>query len=123
MAKNIVNDIFEFNGTLGNVIGYKWHGIQCYRSKPFQQKDPKTPKQIAQRNRLKVFNQFAKKCMDEVLKQIWNRGAVQMTGYNLFVKKNLSLMDLLCEITEYSNLTLSVGKLELPHRFNPNYSY
>jgi hypothetical protein len=117
MAKNIVNDIFGFSGTLGNVIGYKWRGIQCYRSKPFQQKDPKTPKQVSQRIRFTAFQPLAKKCLNKTLKEIWKRCAVEMTGYNLFIKKNMRITDELGKITDYSNLTLSVGKLELPYEF------
>jgi hypothetical protein len=117
MAKNKTNNVFAFSGTLGNIIGYQRLGVQCFRSKPICFKDANSPKQVAQRNRLKAINQFAKKCMNEVLKQIWKRCAVEMTGYNLFIKKNMRITDELGKITDYSNLTLSVGKLELPYEF------
>jgi len=117
MAKYSGNNVFAFSGALGNIIGYERFGVQCYRTKPVCYRDANSPKQVAQRNKLKAFNLFAKKCMNEVVKQIWKRCAVEMTGYNLFVKKNMRLMDLQGKITDYSDLILSVGKLVLPWEF------
>jgi hypothetical protein len=117
MAKNSGNNVFGFTGTLGNIIGFQWRGIQCFRAKPAFVSDPNSPKQIAQRNRFKAIQLLAKQCLNKTLKEIWKRCAVEMTGYNLFTKKNMPLMDEQGKITDYSKLKLSEGILPLSNKF------
>jgi hypothetical protein len=117
MAKNSGNNVFGFTGTLGNIVGFQWHGIQCFRARPNFVRNPNSPKQVAQRTRFKAIQLLAKQCLSKTLKEIWKRGTVEMTGYNLFTKKNIRIFDELGKITDYSKLKLSVGILPLPNEF------
>jgi hypothetical protein len=117
MARNRGNNLFQFSGTIGNIVAYQRHGKQCFRIKAKHVKDAKSIKQEIQRNRFNAVVQLSKKCLNEVLVRVWKRGAAHMTGYNLFVKKNIRLIDKNCEITDYENLKMSVGKLLLPSGF------
>jgi hypothetical protein len=117
MARNRGNDLFQFSGTIGNIVAYQWRGKQCFLTKSKHVKDAKSIKQVIQRNRFNTVQRLSKECLNEVLKRIWRRGATHMTGYNLFFKKNIRLIDKNCEITDYENLKMSVGKLLLPSGF------
>jgi hypothetical protein len=117
MAKCINNDLFSLSGKVGNVIISQRFGNQYIRIKPSFIRDAKSPKQVEQRNRFAATYHLVKRSHDEVLKQIWNKGVVKMSGYNLFVKTNIGVFDEEGEITDYNKLILSVGKLRLPYEF------
>ena len=117
MAKCVNENPLRFSGTIGNIIICQRKDSQYIRVKPCCYRDAKSPKQVALRNRFAAFQLLTKKCLNKTLKEIWKRATVEMTGYNLFTKKNMRLMDELGKINDYSSLTLSVGKLELPYEF------
>jgi len=52
--------------------------------------------------------------MDNIVHPIWDREAVKMSGYNLFVKYNLPAFDKNGDIPDHSKLSFSVGDLILP---------
>jgi hypothetical protein len=117
MAKLLEGNVPMFSGAFGNIIAYQLYGKQCFRSKPIQVKDPKTEKQIANRQRFKAINVFAKKSLDTVTKQIWECCSDRMTGRNLFVKRNIAFFNQDGYISDYKNLKLSMGKISLPSQF------
>jgi len=58
LSKGILGGI---SGTVGNVVGGRWRGIDYIRSKPTSVRNPKTEAQQAQRMRFKLVMSFLKK--------------------------------------------------------------
>lgn len=58
LSKGILGGI---SGTVGNVVGGRWRGIDYIRSKPSSVKNPKTEGQLAQRMRFSMVMNFLKK--------------------------------------------------------------
>lgn len=50
-----------FSGKVGNVVGSTWNGVSYMRAVPTNVKDPKTPKQLAQRQRFGLVTSFMRK--------------------------------------------------------------
>lgn len=50
----------SFKGKIGTVVGSNWNGVNYMRSLPENQKDPKTEKQMAVRQRFALVNRFLK---------------------------------------------------------------
>jgi hypothetical protein len=103
-----------FSGTVGTVIGFFKHGKYFIRAKNRSHHDAGTDKQWAVRNRFKGFLTFASKINLEVIRPIWSAYGTTMTGWCLFMKKNIAWFDKDGNIADYSNLTLSLGVLPLP---------
>jgi hypothetical protein len=103
-----------FSGTVGTVIGFFKHGKYFIRAKNISHHDAGTDKQKAVRNRFKGFLTFASRINLEVIRPIWSAYGITMTGWSLFMKKNIASFDKDGNIADYSNLTLSLGVLPLP---------
>jgi hypothetical protein len=103
-----------FSGTVGTVIGFFKHGKYFIRAKNRSHHDAGTDKQWAVRNRFKGFLTFASRINVEVIRPVWSAYGITMTGWCLFMKKNIAWFDKDGNIADYSNLTLSLGVLPLP---------
>ncbi|RZT96000.1 hypothetical protein EV201_0629 [Ancylomarina subtilis] len=103
-----------FSGKVGNIIGGSWKGIDYMRVKASSVKDANTIKQQNQRAKFKACVSLAKSVMTTIVRPIWNRKAIKMTGFNLFVKTNLPVFDNSGAISDYPNLKFSIGQLPLP---------
>jgi hypothetical protein len=103
-----------FSGTVGTVIGFFKHGKYFIRAKNRSHHDAGTDKQWAVRNRFKGFLTFASRINVEVIRPVWSAYGITMTGWSLFMKKNIAWFDKDGNIADYSNLTLSLGVLPLP---------
>lgn len=112
MAKVNLGIISSLSGSIGNVVGTKWKSIDCLRLKPDKVKNPKTEKQVAHRNKFKGVVTLSKELKHSVIQPIWNGASDVMTGYNLFVKKNIGAFSSEGEIEDFSKLVMSVGVLE-----------
>ncbi len=102
------------SGKVGNVVGASWKGIDYIRIKPDHIANPNTEAQANHRAKFKEVTALAKKIMSPIIRPIWNRSAVKMTGYNLFVQKNIDAFGIDGEIEDFSKLSLSSGSLDLP---------
>jgi len=102
------------SGTVGNVVGGSWKGIDYLRGKAENYNDAQTEGQVNQRTRFAACAAFSKPIMDTLIKPIWDRKAVHMSGFNLFMKTNIDLFDDGGQLTGLENLKLSVGNLPLP---------
>jgi hypothetical protein len=103
-----------FSGTVGTVIGFFKHGKYFIRAKNLSHHDAGTDKQWEVRNRFKGFLTFASRINLEVIRPVWSAYGITMTGWCLFMKKNIASFDKDGNIADYSNLTLSLGVLPLP---------
>ncbi len=50
----------SFSGTVGNVVGATWRSISYMRSLPANMRNPRTEKQVTQRNRFSLIGKFLK---------------------------------------------------------------
>lgn len=103
-----------FSGKVGKVIGGSWKGIDYMRGIPSSVANPQTEGQVTQRNKFGACVALAKPVLDSIIRPIWNKKAVKMTGINLFTKTNLPVFDELGEIVDFDNLKFSIGDLPLP---------
>lgn len=78
-----------FSGKVGAVIGTSWKGIQVMKGIPASVANPNTAGQQEQRGAFKKTVYDATILLPTFIKAIWDRQAHQMSGYNLFVKKNV----------------------------------
>lgn len=100
-----------FSGKVANVIGGSWKGIAYMRSQPLSVANPRTTGQVAQRDRFSFTAVFASVILATWIKPLWDRFAVQMSGYNHFVSINSKLM-LDWGTTVWANVVMSTGKME-----------
>jgi len=78
-----------FSGKVANVVGTSWKGIAIMKSIPLSVANPRTTAQMAQRNKFSSVVLFAAAILTPVIKPLWDRFAIQMSGYNAFVRANI----------------------------------
>jgi len=81
------------SGTVGNVVGGSWKGISYLRVKADHHSDANTEKQIQYRAKYSACVALACSIINTIIRPIWNRKAVKLTGINLFTKANLQVFD------------------------------
>lgn len=79
-----------FSGKVGSVVGSSWKGIPVMKSLPPSVSNPKTAKQIAQRNNMSQLVSMAQPILADVLKPLLDRFQSKQSGYNAFIKENMS---------------------------------
>ncbi|TKG95509.1 hypothetical protein EYV94_08690 [Puteibacter caeruleilacunae] len=106
------------SGKVGNLVGGSWMGKDYWRIIPAKVKNPRTPDQQAQRNRLGCSSKLATYLNDMITKDIFNayveEKQLSMLGRNLFIRHNIHALEQDGSISDYSMLKLSVGSLSLP---------
>lgn len=106
-------------GRIGNMILYVSRG-KCYaRKAPEKVHNPRTPSQMAQRNKITATQIFYRTVKETLLADIWRLAAKDMTmsGVNLFVKRNFPAFDGKGEIADYAKIHFSAGTLPTGDRF------
>ena len=78
-----------FSNKIGNVVGTSWKGISVMRSLPQSVHNPKTEAQEEQRTNFAVASKLGSQLLDAVIKPFWDKRAIRMSGYNLWLRKNL----------------------------------
>lgn len=78
-----------FSNKIGNVVGTSWKGISVMRSLPQSVHNPKTEAQEEQRTNFAVASKLGSQLLDAVIKPFWDKKAIRMSGYNLWVQNNL----------------------------------
>lgn len=78
----------SFTGKVGNVVGSTWNGISYMRAIPSNVKDPKTPKQLAQRQRFGLVTSFLRK-FKPVVTLGFKSGAGNMSPLNRATSFNI----------------------------------
>lgn len=80
-----------FSNSVGNVVGSSWKGIATMKAKPLSVANPRTAGQVVQRDKMSNVVAFAKLILVSMIKPLNDRFAGQMSGFNLFVQRNLAL--------------------------------
>lgn len=78
------------SGKIGGVVGSSWKGINVLKTKPLSVANPNTAEQIAQRTKFSNSVGFAKQILSDYIKPLWDRFAGQMSGFNAFIKANIT---------------------------------
>ena len=79
----------KMTGKVGPVVGSKWKGLNTVRSYQPKPKNPKTTAQKIQRAKFKLIVALGRKCLPFVRVSL-AKAYAKMSGYNAFVKLNLS---------------------------------
>lgn len=109
-----------FNGKVGAVIGSSWRGKSVMRGIAQSIKNPKTPKQVAQRNFFACVNGIASQFSEEQLRTFFPNPVKGMTSRNLLVKQ----LSAACTVTDDekafdATLIESLGNASGIHDFGP----
>ncbi|NJK83478.1 MAG: hypothetical protein HC912_06295 [Saprospiraceae bacterium] len=81
------------SGKIANVVGGAWKGINYLRSLPVSVANPRTTPQVNQRNKLKTAVRLAKQILAGWIKPLWDRFAIEKSGYNAWVSENIANLD------------------------------
>lgn len=77
-----------FSKKIGNIVGSSWKGIAVMKSLPLSVANPNTGLQQGVRTQFAAAIAFASDLLPIFIKKVWNRGAMQMSGFNAFVQAN-----------------------------------
>lgn len=100
------------SGKVANVIGGSWKGIEYLRSMPLSVANPRTTSQVANRNRFKSVTVLASEMLTTIVKPLWDRFAVSMSGYNDFCKVNKDVFN--DGVFTPASFVISKGKMDAP---------
>lgn len=98
-------------GKIGNVVGSSWKGIAVIKSKPLSVANPRTTKQVAQRTKMANVVAFAQTILASIIKPLNDRFAQQASGFNDFVRRNISLFENATP-SPAANLQISSGQMD-----------
>lgn len=104
------------SGTIGDRVYSSWKGISYSRSKPVSIKNPRTPGQLAQREKFNVILKFLKPCK-EFVRIGFQTKAKNMSAFNYatsFIYKNALTGENPDLSIDYSKVMLSMGNLDGP---------
>jgi len=89
MAKIKQGILGGFSGSVANIVGSSWKGMAVMKSKPLSVANPRTAKQVAQRNAFKAASQTAAGCKANIIKPFWDKSAQYMSGANAWMSDNV----------------------------------
>jgi len=101
-----------FSNKIGNIVGSSWKGIAVMKSLPLSVANPRTAAQVNQRNKFAAVVAIASTMLSEIVKPLWDRFAVQQSGYNAFIQANISAFNDNGDLTNQNDFFISQGKLE-----------
>ena len=97
------------SGKVGNVVGASWKGIDYVRGYAIPS-NPQTTDQQEQRAKFAWAVMFGKELLSTICQRYWNHIHPRMSGFNAFVKTNVSLTDPMGGIQEGNQIL--TGSLE-----------
>lgn len=99
-----------FAGKVANVVGTSWKGIAVIKSLPLSVANPRTSDQVAQRTKFSTMTKFASFILASMIIPLMNRFAVQMSGFNMFVRINTANVNAVGDIS-YAEINFGTGRL------------
>lgn len=100
-----------FSNKVANVVGSSWKGIAYMRAMPLSVANPRTAGQVTQRTKFGTISSFASNFVGSWIQPLWNRFAVQASGFNDFVQRNIVYVSS-GGVINYAGLQMSRGKLD-----------
>lgn len=104
----------EVSGKVGPVIASRCFGVNYFKSKPLVYRDAKSESQKAVRKKFSKIGSLAISLLPTVIRPVWDKRVENLSGYNLFMKKNFKNVDPELSLTECEKLIISFGDLSLP---------
>jgi hypothetical protein len=98
------------SGRVGPVVGGSWKGIAYLRGYQPQVAQPNTAAQVAQKSKMRGAVDLAKSLLTQIIKPLNDRWAVRMSGYNLWVSRNIEAFSSL-GVPDPLELIMSEGSL------------
>ena len=113
----------KLKGKVDGLVYYTVNGITHIRSYPEKIKNPRSPLQEEQRNRLRDAMTLYKTIRHTPLEKIWQCATRQsnLTGANLFIKMHIAAFFGDGKVTDYGKLHFSCGRLPQGDRFQAHY--
>lgn len=99
-----------FSGKVANIIGTSWKGIAVIKAMPLSVANPMTAGQVAQRALFKNCSLFGVVILAVIIKPLWDRFSIRMSGFNSFVRDNIDLFAAELPIPA-SGMIISKGKM------------
>ena len=106
-----------FSGKIGNIVGSSWKGIAVMKTLPLSVSNPRTAKQVTQRNKFSDAVELAQTILVGIIKPLWDRFAVKQSGFNHFLQQFIKLKpgsDLA------SKVKMAMGQMDILAEFNAN---
>lgn len=100
-----------FSGKVGGIVGTSWKGIGVMKAMPLSVANPKTAKQVNNRDRNTAVLRFAQAVGTSFIRTYWNRFAKGMSGFNDFMSVNYAAFDAVGGVYQEGKMFTSVGKL------------
>lgn len=79
------------SGSVANVVMTAWKGVAVIKSKPLTVANPQTAAQNSQRGKFSGIVGIAQYILASILQPVWNGFAQTMSGYNMFIQKNIQI--------------------------------
>lgn len=79
------------SGSVANVVMTAWKGVAVIKSKPLTVANPQTAAQTSQRGKFSGIVGIAQYILASILQPVWNGFAQTMSGYNMFIQKNIQI--------------------------------
>jgi hypothetical protein len=98
-----------FSGKVGGIIGSSWKGIAVIKAMPLSVAQPVTVKKTNAKARFTSVVEFSKPILMDVIKPLLDKGAVKMSGYNLFAQMNKACFTS-TGVGSFANLKISRGR-------------
>jgi hypothetical protein len=98
------------SGKVGPVVGGSWKGIGYLRGYQATVAQPNTASQVAQKTRMAGAVRVAKVLLTQIIKPLNDRFAVRMSGYNMWISRNIEFFSSL-GVPTFSSLIMSEGSL------------
>ena len=104
----------QIRGRVGNTVFYQVGNETRVRSTASQYTDANTEEQQANRSRLRVAIRFYQRLAETLLRDTWTIAAADSgkSGYNLFMKRNMTVFTPDGKIGDFSLLQLAEGILQ-----------
>lgn len=98
------------SGKIGNAVGSSWKGKSVIKAKALSVANPRSAKQVAQRSKMTNIVAFSTSILASTIKPLSDRFAKGMSGFNVFVQRNIVLFA--SEMpTPAASLVISSGKM------------
>jgi len=102
------------SGKIGNVVFVRMGGESYVRSAPKRTKESWSGVQNLYRKRLCSISALWRSIRNIEIQKIWTTAAVKMTGYNLFIKKNMDALSISGDLIDPKLIQVSDGSLPIP---------
>ena len=79
----------SFSGKVGNVVGASWRGISYMRSLPSSMRNPRTEKQLSQRNKFSLIGKFLKTILPVIRVGFKHIASAKNSAYSTAMSYNM----------------------------------